>query len=130
MALETPSFAQMSLSTRTMGWADLFAEGRGARLALICLGVWLNAADSLVTSTIMPTVGRDLGGYAYFSWATAAYMVGAILSGATALIAQPIAVAIPAATIARRRPNWPDSLAAVAPERIAPTMYAAVAQLK
>lgn len=67
-----------------MGWGDLIAEGRGARLALICLGVWLNAADSLVTSTIMPTVGRDLGGYAYFSWATAAYMVGAILSGATA----------------------------------------------
>jgi MFS family permease len=32
----------------------------------------------------MPTVGRDLGGYAYFSWATAAYMLGAILSGATA----------------------------------------------
>ena len=59
----------------------------GARLALICLGVWLNAADSLVTSTIMPTVGRDLGGYAYFSWATAAYMVGAILSGATAATA-------------------------------------------
>jgi MFS family permease len=32
----------------------------------------------------MPSVGRDLGGYAYFSWATAAYMAGAILSGATA----------------------------------------------
>jgi len=74
----------MSASTQTLGWADLFAEGRGAKLALICLGVWLNAADSLVTTTIMPTVGRDLGGYAYFSWATAAYMVGAILSGATA----------------------------------------------
>ena len=74
----------MSLSTRALGWSDFFAEGRGARLAVICLGVWLNAADSLVTSTIMPTVGRDLGGYAYFSWATAAYMVGAILSGATA----------------------------------------------
>jgi MFS family permease len=65
-------------------WTDLVAEGRGVRLALIVLGVWLNAADSLVTSTIMPTVSRDLGGYAYFSWATAAYMVGAILSGATA----------------------------------------------
>jgi MFS family permease len=65
-------------------WPDLVAEGRGVRLALIVLGVWLNAADSLVTSTIMPTVSRDLGGYAYFSWATAAYMVGAILSGATA----------------------------------------------
>ena len=48
-------------------------------MALICLGVWLNAADSLVTTTIMPSIGRQLGGYAYFSWATAAYMVGAIL---------------------------------------------------
>ena len=74
----------MVASTRSLGWADFFAEGRAVRLALICLGVWLNAADSLVTSTIMPTIGRALGGYAYFSWATAAYMVGAILSGATA----------------------------------------------
>jgi MFS family permease len=32
----------------------------------------------------MPTVVRSLGGYAVFSWATAAYMTGAILSGATA----------------------------------------------
>ncbi|HEY2707530.1 MAG TPA: MFS transporter [Caulobacteraceae bacterium] len=74
----------MSAAAPSLTWNDFFADGRGARLALICLGVWLNAADSLVTSTIMPTVGRDLGGYAYFSWATAAYMVGAILSGATA----------------------------------------------
>jgi MFS family permease len=70
--------------THRVGWDDFLAEGRAARLALICLGVWLNAADSLVTSTIMPTVGRNLGGYALFSWATAAYMVGAILSGAMA----------------------------------------------
>jgi len=65
-------------------WSDFLAEGRAARMALICLGVWLNAADSLVTTTIMPSIGRQLGGYAFFSWATAAYMVGAILSGATA----------------------------------------------
>ncbi len=65
-------------------WNDFLAEGRAARMALICLGVWLNAADSLVTTTVMPSIGRQLGGYAYFSWATAAYMVGAILSGATA----------------------------------------------
>jgi MFS family permease len=74
----------MTAVAPTSSWRDLVAEGRGAQVALIALGVWLNAADSLVTSTIMPTVSRDLGGYAYFSWATAAYMVGAILSGATA----------------------------------------------
>jgi predicted MFS family arabinose efflux permease len=66
------------------GWADLLADGRAPRFAVICLGVWLNAADSLVTATIMPSVGADLGGYAYFSWATAGFLVGAILAGASA----------------------------------------------
>jgi MFS family permease len=64
-------------------WADLLSEGRLPRFALICLGVWLNAADSLVTATIMPSVGAQLGGYAYFSWATAGFFVGAILAGAS-----------------------------------------------
>src|SRR5258707_14745234 len=59
-------------------WADLLADGPLPRFALICLGVWLNAADSLVTATIMPSVGADLGGYAYFSWATAGVLVGAL----------------------------------------------------
>lgn len=65
-------------------WADLLAEGRLPRFAIIMLGVWLNAADSLVTATILPSVGADLGGYAYFSWATAGFFVGAILAGASA----------------------------------------------
>jgi MFS family permease len=32
----------------------------------------------------MPSVGAELGGYAYFSWATAGFLVGAILAGASA----------------------------------------------
>jgi predicted MFS family arabinose efflux permease len=66
------------------GWADLLGEGRLPRFAMVCLGIWLNAADSLVTATIMPSVGADLGGYAYFSWATAGFLMGAILAGASA----------------------------------------------
>src|ERR1700742_2080576 len=65
------------------GWADLLADGRLPRFALIALGVWLNAADSLVTATIMPSVGRDLGGYQYFSWTIAGFLVGAIMAGAS-----------------------------------------------
>src|SRR3954470_11043332 len=65
------------------GWADLLAEGRLPRFALIMLGVWLNAADALVTATIMPSVGRDLGGFEHFAWATAGCFVGAILAGAS-----------------------------------------------
>ncbi|MBW8813342.1 MAG: MFS transporter [Caulobacterales bacterium] len=70
-------------ATPDTSWGDLLAEGRLPRFAVICLGVWLNAADSLVTATIMPSVGADLGGYAYFAWATAGFLVGAILAGAS-----------------------------------------------
>src|SRR5215831_8974079 len=66
------------------GWKAFLGEGRAPRFALLCLGVWLNAADTLVTSTIMPSVGRDLGGLAFFAWATAGFMLGSILAGATA----------------------------------------------
>lgn len=66
------------------GWSDLLAGGRLPRFALICLGVWLNAADSLVTTTIMPSVGTELGGFAYFSWAVSGFLVGAIMAGASA----------------------------------------------
>ena len=70
-------------------WADVLAEGRAARFVLICLGVWLNAADSLVTATIMPSVGKALGGYAYFGWATAGFLLGSVLAGASSgLLAQ------------------------------------------
>ncbi len=64
-------------------WADVLGEGRLPRFALICLGVWLNAADSLITATIKPSVGRALGGYPYFGWATAGYLLGSVLAGAS-----------------------------------------------
>lgn len=66
------------------GWRDLAGEGRFGRFALICLGVWLNAADALITATIMPSVARDIGGYAYFGWAVAGYLLGSIVAGASA----------------------------------------------
>ncbi|HQN49648.1 MAG TPA: MFS transporter, partial [Phenylobacterium sp.] len=64
-------------------WADVLAQGRASRFGLICLGVWLSAADSLVTATIMPSVGADLGGYAYFGWATAGFLLGSVMAGAS-----------------------------------------------
>ncbi len=66
------------------GWRDILAEGRWPQFALVCLGAWLNAADALVTATIMPSVGAELGGYAYFGWAVAGFYTGSILAGATA----------------------------------------------
>ncbi|MDP3173515.1 MAG: MFS transporter [Phenylobacterium sp.] len=78
----------MSVGETTPGevgsWRDLLVGPLAARFALIIAGVWLNAADALMSTTIMPSVGKALGGYEFFSWATAGYMVGAIVAGATA----------------------------------------------
>ncbi|HEV2816231.1 MAG TPA: MFS transporter [Allosphingosinicella sp.] len=66
------------------GWADLLAEGRAPVLALIVLGCWVVAADSLVTATIMPSVGAALDGYAWFGWAASAFLTGLVVAGASA----------------------------------------------
>ena len=74
----------MSAAPRADGsWADVVGEGRLPRFVLICLGVWISAADSMVTATIMPSVGADLGGYAYFGWATAGFLLGSVMAGAS-----------------------------------------------
>ncbi|MFT4252913.1 MAG: MFS transporter [Caulobacter sp.] len=52
------------------------------RFGLLCLGIWLNAADTLVTATIMPSVAREIGGHQYFGWSVAAYLMGSIVAGA------------------------------------------------
>ena len=74
----------MSGAAQQSSWAELFGQGRLPRFLLICFAVWMNAADSLVTATIMPSVGKDLGGYQYFSWAVAGFLVGSIVAGSSA----------------------------------------------
>ena len=70
-------------NTNRGSWRELFGEGRGPLIVLIMLGVWLNAADALVTVTLMPSVAKSLGGYAYFAWAAAGFMLGGIVASAS-----------------------------------------------
>ena len=76
--------ADSNRSGETSSWRDLLHKDHLLQLLLLCLGVWLNAADTLVTATIMPSVVRDIGGYAYFAWPVAVYLLGAIVAGASA----------------------------------------------
>jgi MFS family permease len=69
--------------TEAVPFKALLRGGLFAHFALLILGVWLNAADTLVTVTVMPSVARDIGGYAYFGWATAVFLIGAITAGAS-----------------------------------------------
>jgi MFS family permease len=60
------------------------ADEARLHFCLLCLGVWLHSADTLVTATIAPSIVRDLGGLAYVNWTVSLYEVGAIIAGAAA----------------------------------------------
>jgi MFS family permease len=64
-------------------WRDLWASRQLGRFILLCLGVWLHAADSLVTATIVPAMTDEIGGIAYVGWTISLYQVGAIVAAAT-----------------------------------------------
>ncbi len=66
-----------------VGWRDLIAGDRLPRFALVALGIWLTAAEALMTATVMPSVAADVGGLAWFGWAVALFYTGSILAGAT-----------------------------------------------
>lgn len=75
--------AMSASQQQSAGWAEIWSEGRAPRLILVWLAVWLFAADSLVTATIMPSVGTALGDIALFGWATAGYLLAAVFAGAS-----------------------------------------------
>ncbi len=57
-------------------------SGLTGRFLLLCLGVWLHSADTLVTATIAPDIVADLHGIIYINWTISLYEVGAIIAGA------------------------------------------------
>jgi MFS family permease len=74
-------------------WKGLWISGLLGRFVLLCLGVWLHAADSLVTATVTPAIVDEIGGVAYVSWTILLYQIGAIVAGAaTALLCQRVGV--------------------------------------
>jgi MFS family permease len=56
-----------------VGWAPV---------TVLCLGVWLHAADSLLAATVMPSAVAEIGGLAFIYWAIALYQLGSIVAGA------------------------------------------------
>jgi MFS family permease len=67
---------------RSDSWRSLYASGLLGRFIVLCFGIWLHAADSLVTATIAPAIVQDIGGIAFINWTIMLYEVGAIIGGA------------------------------------------------
>jgi MFS family permease len=70
-----------------VSWGEFLSAGYAPALALVCLAVWLHAADSLIVATMLPSMVQDIGGAAFVSWTVSIYEIGSIVAGAgTALM--------------------------------------------
>ncbi|AXI41328.1 MFS transporter [Sulfitobacter sp. SK011] len=67
-------------------WREFLTSGYTASLALVSLGVWLHAADSLVVATMLPAMIADIGGAAFVSWTVSIYEIGSIVAGAASAL--------------------------------------------
>tara|TARA_R110002049_G_scaffold137350_2_gene297336 strand:- start:17286 stop:18719 length:1434 start_codon:yes stop_codon:yes gene_type:complete len=67
-------------------WTEFLRGGYGTSLALVCLGVWLHAADSLIVATMLPAILADIGGEAFVSWTVSIYEIGSIVAGAASAL--------------------------------------------
>jgi Major Facilitator Superfamily len=72
------------MTRRDGAWRELSDSGGLGSFVLVCLGVWLHAADSLATATIVPAIVSDIGGIAYVAWTLSLYQIGAVVGGAAA----------------------------------------------
>ena len=61
-ATETDSF---------VSWSEFLTSPYVPALVLVCLAVWLHAADSLIVATMLPSIVNEVGGAALVGWAVA-----------------------------------------------------------
>lgn len=73
-------------NTASVPWREVLNKKYASPLLLVCLGVWLHAADGLIVATMMPDIVRDIGGEAYVAWSIALYEIGSIIAGATSAL--------------------------------------------
>ncbi len=69
--------------TSSVPWSEILTRTQAPALALVCLGVWLHAADGLIVATMLPAIVAEIGGGALVAWTVALYEIGSIVAGAT-----------------------------------------------
>lgn len=74
---------KVNVTETHVGWSEILNRTYASRLLLVCLGVWLHAADSLIVATMLPSIVSEIGGRALVAWTSALYEIGSIIAGAT-----------------------------------------------
>jgi MFS family permease len=69
-----------------VSWREFLASPYAASLTLVCLAVWLHAADSLIVATMLPSIVAEIGGTAMVGWSVSLYEIGSIVAGAASAL--------------------------------------------
>lgn len=69
---------------RVQSESKVFGKENNLKLLLLCLGVWLHAASSMLAATTLPSAIKEFGGGNLIGWAFSLYLLGSILAGASA----------------------------------------------
>lgn len=71
-----------SETSGSVSWREVAAGGHLLRVAVLCCGVWLHAADAMLVATVMPVAIEEIGGLPYVNWTITLYELGSITAGA------------------------------------------------
>jgi len=69
-----------------LSWREFLGSPYATSLALVCMAVWLHAADSLIVATMLPSIVSEIGGTALIGWSVSLYEIGSIVAGATSAL--------------------------------------------
>ncbi|MCE8006355.1 MFS transporter [Aestuariivita sp.] len=69
-----------------ISWSEFLGAVHVPSLLLVCLAVWLHAADSLMVATMLPSIVDEIGGAALVGWSIALYELGSIVTGAASAL--------------------------------------------
>jgi len=67
-------------------WREFLGSPYAPSLALVCLAVWLHAAESLIVATMLPSIVAEIGGAELVGWSISLYEMGSIVAGAASAL--------------------------------------------
>lgn len=70
-----------------VGWNELLTRAHLPALVMVSLAVWLHAANSMVTATLVDAMLDEIGGERWVAWSTALYLVGSIAASSVSGLA-------------------------------------------
>lgn len=80
--MKQASTSETHLGQNTLSWSTLLSGANLIRSIALSGGVALHAVNLYITTTILPSVVKNIGGLDYYAWNTSVYVVASIVGAA------------------------------------------------